>query len=52
MGALGCWITIAEWKLVENTWQRIDVQTKKVDGKKIKANTFYILKDGKFVEYA
>jgi hypothetical protein len=26
------------------------VQTKKVDGKKIKADTFYVLKDGKFVE--
>jgi len=26
------------------------VQTEKVDGKKIKADTFYMLTDGKFVE--
>jgi len=50
-GAVGCWLTIAEWKQdKEYNWHRIDVQTKKVDGKKIKADTFYVLKDGKFVE--
>ena len=49
-GALGCWLTIAEWKEIKNRWHRIDVQTKIVDGKKIKADTFYILKDGKFIE--
>ena len=50
-GALGCWLTLAEWKQNEKyEWHRIDVQTKKVDGKKIKAETFYALKDGKFTE--
>jgi len=50
-GAVGCWLTLAEWKQNEKyEWHRIDVQTKKVDGKKIKAETFYVLKEGKFVE--
>jgi hypothetical protein len=47
-GAIGCWLTLAEWKEIENSWQRIDVQTIKVDGEHIKPDTFYILKDGKF----
>ena len=50
LGALGCWLTIAEWKIIENKCQRIDVQTKQVDGNKIKADTFYRLIEGKFTE--
>ena len=50
-GANGCWLTLAEWKEDKQyNWHRIDVQTVKVDGKKIKAETFYMLKGGKFVE--
>ena len=49
-GAIGCWLTIAEWKEKEDGWHRIDVQTVKVDGKKIKADVFYVLKKGKFVK--
>ena len=50
-GAVGCWLTLAEWKEDSSfTWHRIDVQTRKVDGKEIKADAFYSLKDGKFVE--
>ena len=50
-GTVGCWLTIAEWKEgAQVNWHRIDVQTKKVDGVEIKADTFYILKDGKFTE--
>ena len=50
-GAVGCWLTIAEWKKdADYTWSRIDVRTKKVDGKRIKADTFYRLKAGKFAE--
>lgn len=49
-GANGCWLTLAEWKYTDCKWHRIDVQTIQVDGKKIKADTFYILVDGKFQE--
>jgi hypothetical protein len=50
LGALGCWLTIAEWKQnKEGNWYRTDVQTKIVDGKKIKADIWYQLKNGKFV---
>jgi hypothetical protein len=49
-GAKGCWLTLAEWKEgKDDIWNRIDVQTRQVDGKKIKADTFYVLKRGKFV---
>jgi hypothetical protein len=50
-GALGCWLTLAEWRVTKNDeWHRIDVKTKKVDGKRIKPDRFYQLKGGKFVE--
>ena len=50
-GALGCYIVLAEWrKDKEYNWHLKTVKSAKVDGKKIKANTFYMLKDGKFVE--
>ena len=49
-GVKGAWLTIAEWKDTNDGWERVDVQTKRVDGKRIKADTFYQLKRGKFVE--
>jgi len=50
-GALGAWIVLAEWaKDDEGEWHRIDVQSARVDGEKIKADTFYRLVGGKFVE--
>jgi hypothetical protein len=50
-GALGCWIILAEWALDDkDDWHIIDVQCAKVDGEKIKADTFYRLENGKFVE--
>jgi hypothetical protein len=49
----GCWLTIAEWeKDKQEVWHRVDVKTVKVDGKKIKADTWYQLCNGKFVEVA
>ena len=48
-GKIGCWLTLAEWEKT-NAWHRINVKTVKVDGKKIKSDTFYRLKGGKFVE--
>ena len=50
-GAVGCWLTLAEWKQDEKfDWHRISVKTALVDGKKIKADTFYQLKNGKFIQ--
>ena len=50
-GALGCFIVLAEWCEDENhEWHIKDVKSAVVDGETIKANTFYMLKDGKFVE--
>ena len=48
-GNIGCWITLSEWQY-NGEWNRIDVQTKKVDGEIIKADTFYKLVGGEFVE--
>ena len=47
-GGKGCWLTLAEWKNIDGEWHRIAVKTRKVDGKNIKANTFYMLKNGMF----
>ena len=49
-GALGCWIVLAEWKEIDEEWHRVAVKAFKVDGKRIKPDTFYILKDGKTVK--
>ena len=50
-GALGCWIVLSEWGRNENDNLYIaDVQCIKVDGEQIKADTWYKLEDGKFVE--
>lgn len=47
-GALGCWIVVAEWD--EDGEHIIDVKSHIVDGESIKADTFYQLKGGEFVE--
>ena len=50
-GVLGCWLVLAEWAKDENyNWHRKDVQCFKVDGKTVKPNTWYTLKDGRPVE--
>jgi hypothetical protein len=51
-GSIGCWIVVAEWQEGEKfeDAKPINVKAVQVDGKKIKADTFYELKDGKFVE--
>ena len=48
-GALGCYIVLAEWEDV-GEWHIKDMKLAKVDGKKIKANTFYQLVNGEFAE--
>ena len=46
-GSLGCWLVLAEQN---NNCEIIDVQSVKVDGDKIKADTFYTLVNGEFIE--
>jgi hypothetical protein len=50
-GALGVWLVLSEWEVrADGRWHRIGVRTALVDGEKIKANTFYKLSGGEFVE--
>lgn len=49
-GALGCYLVLSEWKRIDGEYHIVDVQSAKVDGETIKADTFYKLIDGKFVE--
>ena len=49
-GSIGCYLVIAEWKMTNGEWHIVDVKSTKVDGVKIKADIFYRLVDGKFVE--
>ena len=49
-GKIGCFIVLAEWKEIDNEYHIVDVKSAKVDGENIKEDTFYTLKDGKFVE--
>ena len=50
-GSLGCYIVLAEWYQDEaHDWHIKQIESAKVDGEKIKADTFYILRDGKFME--
>ena len=49
-GALGCYIAVAEWVQEGYEWKLKGFKSHKVDGKRIKANVFYKLENGKFVE--
>lgn len=46
-GALGCWLVLTER---DDNMNIINVKAIKVDGEKIKANIFYMLKDGEIKE--
>ena len=46
----GSWITLSEWKYIDGEYTPVCVKTEKVDGEKIKEDTFYKLVDGEFVE--
>ena len=46
----GSWITLAEWKHIDNEWIPVCVKTEQVDGERIKEDTFYQLEGGEFVE--
>ena len=49
---LGCWITLAEWKWDDEKKRLVPVcvKTEFVDGERIKADVFYKLSGGEFVE--
>ena len=47
---IGSWITLAEWKTINNVYTPVCVKTEQVDGERIKEDTYYQLKNGKFVE--
>jgi hypothetical protein len=50
-GALGCYIVLAEWTQDDGgSWHIGTVKSHKVDGRTIKADTFYTLSNGKFIE--
>ena len=49
---VGSWITLAEWEWSDEKKRNVpvNVKTEYVDGENIKADTWYQLKNGKFVE--
>lgn len=47
---IGSWITLAEWKWINGVYTPVCVKTEKVDGDRIKEDTFYTLKNGEFAE--
>lgn len=49
---IGSWITLSEWKYDCEKKRDVPVcvKTERVDGEKIKEDTFYMLKNGEFVE--
>ena len=49
---VGSWITLAEWKWNDKKKRDVPVcvKTEYVDGENIKADTWYQLRNGKFVE--
>ena len=49
-GSLGCFIVLAECKEMGGEYHIVDVKSAKVDGEKIKPDTFYKLINGEFVE--
>ena len=49
-GTRGSWLVLSEWEEKADGWHRVAVKSARVDGAKIKADTFYVLKRGKFVK--
>ncbi len=49
-GKIGSWLTLSEWAWSDEEKRRIPVcvKTRKIDGVKIKEDTYYTLKNGKF----
>ncbi len=49
-GSLGCYIAVAEYEETEEGYRLVDFKSHIVDGETIRADTFYMLKNGEFVE--
>ena len=48
--AIGNWIAIAEWKIKDSHFVPVGIVAAKVDGEKIKADTWYKAENGQLVE--
>lgn len=48
-GALGTWITLAEWDRDDDGWYPACVRSAKIDGEILKADTWYVLQGREFV---
>ena len=46
----GSWITLSEWKMIDDIYTPVCVKTEQVDGERIKADTYYKLQNGEFTE--
>lgn len=49
-GALNNWIVLAEWAYVDGEYTPVCVKAAQIDGEKLKPDTWYMLKNGEFVE--
>ena len=49
-GSFGCYIAVAEYEENEGGYRLVDFKSHIVDDETIKADTFYMLKNGEFVE--
>ena len=49
-GSIGSWIVVAEWEIIGTERKILGVKSSIVDGEKIKADTYYKLIGGEFVE--
>jgi hypothetical protein len=49
-GINGCWITLAEYKIKNDSYVPAYVASAQIDGKKLKENVWYKLENKKFVE--
>ena len=49
-GKIGSWLTLAEWEEQDGEWVPVCVKTERIDGERIKADTFYKLTNGEFTE--
>ena len=46
----GSWIVLSEWKMIDNVYKPVCVKAEKVDGERIKEDTYYKIQNGEFVE--
>ena len=49
-GVIGAHIVVSEWKWKDDKYVLLGAKMAKIDGKKYKADTWYVLKNGKIVE--